>query len=483
MASGAEPRPRLNPMSKIAYVTNVFWLPLLLLGGCHSNLPYMDWQYSPELSYDVREHGRRSQPNPVVVIPGIASSNLRNSITDEEYWFGPWYKVFFSDYSELELAINPQTLEPMPSHLKASGLPRKALWFDFYGSLFDALEDYANYEPAQPGTPLEGSGRRYYKFAYDWRYDNVDTARKLDAFIDQIREDYRDPELKVDLVAHSMGGLVARYYMRYGTADVLDDNAFSVTQAGAAKVDRLIQLGSPNLGSVSALHQLMNGYQVMLGRLEPESVATMPSTYQLLPHPLVDWLVTAEGKPLKRDIFDARIWRRFQWGIFDPRARDRIRARYETPEKAEQALKTLEAYFSKNLERARRFVWSLTVEVKEPRYRVIAFGGNCKATPARLVVEEVKGVSEVRLWPDQVEKRNPDVNYQRLMLQPGDGRVTKPSLLARDNLDPTVPRHRYSHFPLDYAFFLCQPHGRLTGHPSFQDNLLNALLSPVPGRH
>lgn len=225
----------------------------------------------------------------------------------------------------------------------------------------------------------------------------------------------------------------------------------------------------------------MDGYRVIFGRLEPEAVATMPSTYQLLPHPLTNWLVTADGKPLQRDIFDARIWRRFQWGIFDPQARARVRARYRNPEEAEAALSTLEAYFRKHLERARRFVWSLTVEVKEPRYQVIAFGGNCKATPARLVVEEINGKSEVRLWPDQVKNKTSGIDYKRLMLQPGDGRVTKPSLLARDYLDPTVPRHRYSHFPLDYAFFLCQPHGRLTGHPSFQDNLLNALLSPVPG--
>ena len=63
------------------------------------------------------------------------------------------------------------------------------------------------------------------------------------------------------------------------------------------------------------------------------------------------------------------------------------------------------------------------------------------------------------------------------MLEPGDGTVTKASLLARESLDPTVPRHEYSHFPLDYAFFLCERHDRLTGNPSFQDNLLHALLS------
>ena len=109
--------------------------------------------------------------------------------------------------------------------------------------------------------------------------------------------------------------------------------------------------------------------------------------------------------------------------------------------------------------------------------RLIAFGGDCELTPARLLVEEVNGESLVRLYPKDIARPEPGIDYERLMLQPGDGRVTKPSLLARNALDPTVPRHRYSHFPLAYSFFLCESHDRLTGNINFQDNLLNVLLS------
>jgi hypothetical protein len=202
----------------------------------------------------------------------------------------------------------------------------------------------------------------------------------------------------------------------------------------------------------------------------------MPSIYQLLPHAITDWLVTAEGKLLQRDQFDVEIWRRFQWAVFDPKIRARIRSQFTQVGKGDAYLDTLERYFEKRLERARRFLWSLTVPLPDP-LPLIVFGGDCDLTPARLVVEEVKGESVVRLHPDEIANRVRGIDYNALMLEPGDGLVTKSSLLGRDALDPTVSRHKWSFFPLDYSFFLCEPHDHLTGNVSFQDNLLHALLS------
>lgn len=52
----------------------------------------------------------------------------------------------------------------------------------------------------------------------------------------------------------------------------------------------------------------------------------------------------------------------------------------------------LARYFEKHLERARRFVWSLTVPLPEQPYKLIVFGGDCALTPARILVEEVNAV-------------------------------------------------------------------------------------------
>jgi len=45
------------------------------------------------------------------------------------------------------------------------------------------------------------------------------------------------------------------------------------------------------------------------------------------------------------------------------------------------------------------------------------------------------------------------------------------------DLQPSLSRSLRPHALLRYSFFLCESHDRLTGNITFQDNLLNALLS------
>ena len=450
---------------------------VVLLTACSAAQPnlsslYNDANFLKHANEPVDPNYR--QP-PVVVIPGIVSSTLKNS-DGEEVWFGPWRKTLFSQYRNLALEIDPDTLEPLPSEIVAADIPNKVLFFNFYGSLFEVLENYGGFKLTKPGTPYSKAERRYYKFAYDWRYDNVATVKKLDELIEQIRKDYKDPNLQVDFIAHSMGGLVARYYMRYGTVDVLNDNDFPVSQYGARKVRKLIQLGTPNLGSVASLYQFIEGYKKPFVNVPVDVLATLPSAYQLLPHPLNTWLINTKGRPLRRDLYDTNIWRRLEWGLFDPKVIAEIKSQYETEAEGQARVELLHRYFEKHIERARRFVWSLTVPVPDLSYSIIAFGGNCTPTPARVVVEDIDGISHFRLWPKHIKNKVEGIDYEHLMLEPGDGRVTKPSLLARHYLNPEVPRHKYSFFPLDYAFFLCHGHGALTGNINFQDNLLNVLL-------
>lgn len=88
--------------------------------------------------------------------------------------------------------------------------------------------------------------RPIYLFSYDWRNTNVDAAEKLNAFIDTITD---GGKVKVDLLAHSMGGLVSSHFLR-------DHNE---------KVDKYLSFGTPYEGAPSALQTMMN--DSMLGDL------------------------------------------------------------------------------------------------------------------------------------------------------------------------------------------------------------------------
>jgi pimeloyl-ACP methyl ester carboxylesterase len=129
---------------------------------------------------------------------------------------------------------------------------------------------------------------------------------------DQIAQRFgiKDRDVRFDIVAHSMGGLVARYYLRYGAQDQPPDASLpEPTWAGARTVDNLIMVGTPNAGSIQALQVLVEGFKpaVLLPRYPAAVLGTMPAIYTLLPrnrhHPLLE-----PGNQLVEDIYDPALW-------------------------------------------------------------------------------------------------------------------------------------------------------------------------------
>lgn len=452
------------------YTRHLLVVVFLSLAGC-SSTPV------PDLARLYANVAHRPSNNPVIIIHGAFGSQLRDIKTHEDMWPGGAQSLLFSDFEYIGLQFDFKTLKPLPSHLEAYKIADSVIGTDFYGKLIETLETKGSFIKTKAGTPIRDKKRRFYVFVYDWRQDNVLSAQKLSQLIKQIRSDYNNPRLKVDIVAHSMGGLIARYYIRYGEKDVLDSNEFPVSNAGAGSVRKVILVGTPNLGSIDALNNIIHGLPIYFGNIHTEVLISMPSAYQLLPHPLNSWIVTSEGKELNRDLFDVEVWRRFQWSIFNPKVRHRIRSQFSNELQANRYIERLEAYFEKYLTRGRRFVWSLTVTPPYKPADYILMGGNCNNTPARILVEEVDGESKVRMYPSEVENQKLGIDYEKLLLEPGDGTVTKASLLAKTVLDPTIPRSSYNYFPLDYSILFCEKHTQLTGNIDFQNNLLNILLS------
>ncbi len=457
-------------------VTAAILLFALALGGC-ATYP------APDLVRLSRERAADRQQVPVIIIPGLLGSRLVDRETGVEAWPGSTRKLLTSGYLELALQIDPDTLEPLDDGLIPGGIFDSAVGRNFYGRILDALQEVGGYRQARPGQRATRGDALMYTFTYDWRQDMVASARKLDELIEQIRRDYADPELRVDIIAHSMGGLIVGYYGRYGVDDVLDGNYFQITGAGAHKLRRVVLLGTPNQGTASAIHYFLNGYRVALSRLPTEGVATMPAMYQFFPHPHVNWIADTHGVSLKLDLFDVGTWRNFGWSVFGHNVQRKMAAQPGIW----PAQDVLERYFEKRLERAQRFVWSLSapagdVELIEP----LLFGSDCVPTPARLVLEVVDRDSVARLRPEQILHPVPGIDYDKLMYDPGDGKVTKSSLLGRQEPDVTTQRNEYENAEFDHPIFFCESHDLLTGNVHLIDNLLHYLLSvdrPAPAAH
>ncbi len=114
-----------------------------------------------------------------------------------------------------------------------------------------------------------------YKFPYDWRLDIEQIANELEDFVNNLTQ---APGSQVNIIAHSMGGLVAKAYL-------------SKAAANESKVANIIMIGTPHFGAPKALKALLFGeddvFGLIQGFADKDRLAhietNMPSAYQLLP--------------------------------------------------------------------------------------------------------------------------------------------------------------------------------------------------------
>ncbi len=194
---------------------------------------------------------------PVIVIPGVAGSEFIASSTftlsvdnghggtytrtynaGEKVWVNAWEAAAFGadDYFDaLKLKVDGNT--PVAPALKVGGL---------YGSAYNDLIGYLERQGYVRGVDL-------WLFPYDWRKDIRFTNSQLNALVTKALTTANggrtDPATwtvkRVDLIGHSMGGMVGRSYVADATR--------------AQRVDQLITLGSPQLGATKFLKALLYG--------------------------------------------------------------------------------------------------------------------------------------------------------------------------------------------------------------------------------
>lgn len=197
--------------------------------------------------------------------------------------------------------ILPGIMGSLLGRPRGHGLPNDILWLDPIDIAVGRLREIV----LRPHSPVRAMGAILYHFLklklrlviagfsprlfdYDWRRSVIDLGRELAAEVAQ------DASPRVHVVAHSMGGLVARA---------------ALALPGAERIERLVMLGTPNAGSFAPVQALRGTYAVVrklaaldqmhtAETLASEVYSTFPGLYELLP---------AEGTTAI-DLLDAGSW-------------------------------------------------------------------------------------------------------------------------------------------------------------------------------
>ncbi|MFZ2602969.1 MAG: hypothetical protein WAX79_03070 [Candidatus Omnitrophota bacterium] len=397
----------------------------------------------------------------VIFIPGMMGTVLQDKFTGRTVWGEMGTRLV----NALALPIDTMTLILNRDSLVASKPIGK---FSIgYGLIEKEIYDKVSCLALVAGNYKVGVNAL--ALSYDWRRDLVEAAKELDVLIEKIKVNTANPNIKINLICHSAGGLIARYYIKYGACDVLDQDPLPMpSYAGAKNISKVIMLGTPNSGAVEAFERIDKGLRIpLVGFLTPETVFTMPSVYENLPFNGESVLVDAAGKLLKIDIYEALNWEKYGWSVFNVHNQRKIRRKFFRNYPKEEAKKQFIEHLNRQrhflsvvLKRAKNFhqaLYSGDPVEEQKRVSYIILGSDCHPTPRHALLK--KNGSD---W--QTIFRVQDQSLKDIIYGFGDGSVTKESLLG----EPRIPSN--------YEVFVCESHEELLVSPTYLDNIIHAII-------
>ena len=225
---------------------------------------------------------------PLILIPGIGGSELKVNemkVWDEDSGHGGKFSYLYPENEKVWLNVDEAAAFGADDYfdvlrMKTDGITSEVnlgITGNLLSHTYQGTIDFFTSSGYRLNQDL-------FVFPYDWRKDVSGTKNFLDEAIQQIKS--QADSSKVDIVAHSMGGLVARNYI----ADA----------SKASNVRKLFTLGTPHLGSVDALRNLRYGgcltkqgilskladFDICFGLIPSEVndiVKNMISVFQLIP--------------------------------------------------------------------------------------------------------------------------------------------------------------------------------------------------------
>jgi hypothetical protein len=388
-------------------------LLLPVAAGCGSKAP----PHLPELE-------RRARRDPVILVPGITGTQLRDRESGELIWGSGRLLVTPHDgglRAALPVADPPAGARQAEAfapilELRLLGLVHKPV----YGPMVRLLERNG-YRTGDLDAPRPDDD--FFVFDYDWRLGVEHSARQLAERLEALAE-VRGGSVRVTLVCQSNAALIARYVARHGGVSLERAARGDGAPLTGVRIDKLILIGTSNGGALRVLHEMQRGrrYVPLVGRrISQEALFAFPAMFDNLPvyrrHPFFD----GRGEPLDVDLFDADSWQRFGWSIYEAKTRRRLE-RADAPAKLGDAA-ARKKYLARRLREARTLHELLRTDppgFEPPRIYMIQ-NGYAPTADRALLVHEKRGW---RLYFHEDRKVRRDPRLLSLAAAPGDGHAT-----------------------------------------------------------
>jgi len=466
-------------------LTLCFAACLLFVGtGCHS-------AKQPDLGalYNQSAMASTDTRTPVVVIPGILGSKLQSASTMQKVWGSFTFGAADADTPEGARSIALPMKQGAPlSELQDDVIAQdvldvlvadvaifRGLKIGAYAQILQTL-GVGQYRDQSLG--LSGAidyGQQHYtcyQYPYDWRRDISENALALHEFIIEAQDTVRqirglasDTPVKVDVIAHSMGGLVLRYYLRYGPTPLPPEGPLpQVTWAGAENIRKAVLIGTPSAGSVLSFKQLLEGMDLnpVFPNYRPAVLGTMPAVYQLLPRVRHQRIIRAEdGEAI--DLYDSKTWQHYGWGLADPKQNHVLEWLLPNIGSAEERQAVALDQLEKCLSQTKRLHLALDQDAGPvPGVDLVLFAGDAEPTAEIISV-------------------NTDGSIKVTQKGSGDGTVTRQSALMDERTQDNWQPQLVSPVKWSRVQFVFADHLGLTKDPTFVDNLLFLLLEEPNG--
>jgi pimeloyl-ACP methyl ester carboxylesterase len=385
------------------------------------------------------EPGAMPKTRAVIFLPGYYGSALRDPQTERRVFITAREALF--GHESVSLFQRELQTPPGPELVVDGVLGGVSVIPGIYS--YDVYERFVERLRLLPDTKIV-------VLAYDWRKDLLEAVKTLDT---QIRSLEASGINEIDIVAHSMGGMVATYYLAHGTQE--PDRPTSDWR-GADHVHKVVLLGTPFRGLFGIFRNMQRGAPLGWNDslLPSEAVSSFPSSYALLPFDNAQ-VVDAAGHFTPFDVGSILLWRDLKLGL--------LKKRDLPPE----ILLNRDLFTAKQLARAASIARAIRLEgqIAPPpaTFKILSVVGTGRRTAESAFFLTTNGEPEFVFDTEKPTKRGLDEGF---LFADGDGTVSQLSGKL-----PAIFNGRATYYESHEA------HAELFGDPEVLAQLRSFLLN------